>query len=203
MKDYKKKTIEYYNNKSEEMSEKFRDLMDIKKRYEFDKFINLLKGKKVLDLGSGSGEHAEYFSDRGFDVLCVDLAENMVRLCKEKGLKAEVMDIENLKFEDNAFDGIWAVTSLIFTPKSKIQKVIKDLHRILKKDGIIYVCVKEGEGEKWVKKKGENEERYFVFWKEEELKKEFEKYFELIESKRARRLDTNIMLLNVFFRKTD
>ncbi len=197
--DYKKQTIESYNQNTEELSEKFKELMDLNRRYEFQRFIDLLKGKKILDLGCGSGDHSLYFKENGLDVTAIDLSEEMIKLCKEKGLDAFVKDIENLDFEDKSFDGIWAVTSLLHIPKSNLKSVIKKLNLILKDGGILYVCVKEGKGEDLVEDKSGNTSRFFAFWKEEELMKLFEDYFVLIENKKVQLKNT--VFLQVFFRK--
>lgn len=180
MEDYKKITINSYSKNAKDFSEKFKSLLDTKERKEFKKFISLLKGKEILDLGCGSGDHSKYFSDNGLNVTPIDLSEEMVRICKEKGVDAQIMDIEDLKFKENSFDGIWAVTSLLHVPKSKIEAVIKKLHSILKKDGILYVCVKEGHGEGFIEDKNSDTKRYFVFWGEE-IKDVFSSYFKTIE----------------------
>jgi SAM-dependent methyltransferase len=49
-------------------------------------------------LGYGPGRDAICFQNKGFDVTCVDISTEMIKLCKEKGLKAFVMDFENLDF---------------------------------------------------------------------------------------------------------
>jgi len=54
------------------------------------------------------------------------------------------MDIENLEFQDEIFDGIWAATSLLHIPKANLNKVIKKLNKILKDEGILHISVKEG-----------------------------------------------------------
>ncbi|MBI1968313.1 class I SAM-dependent methyltransferase [Candidatus Woesearchaeota archaeon] len=198
--DYKEKTIEAYNKNAKEFSEKFKQLMDnLKKRDEFQRFIDLLRGKKILDLGCGSGEHSLYFKERGLDVTAIDLSEEMVLLCKEKGLKTVLMDLEDLEFQEEFFDGIWAVTSLLHVPKQKLSKVIKKLNLLLKKEGILYVCVKEGKGESLVKDAFGNTSRFFAFWEEEEMKKLFEDYFVLIENKKVQLKNT--VFLQAFFRK--
>ena len=48
----------------------------------------------------------------------------MIRLCKQKGLNAQIGDLENLPFDDNSFDGIWACASLLHMPKSNLPKVL-------------------------------------------------------------------------------
>ena len=197
--DYKEKTIESYNKNAKELSEKFKELMDLKRRYEFQRFIDLLNGNKILDLGCGSGDHSLYFKERGLDVTSIDLSEEMIKLCKEKGLNAFLMDIENLEFKDKSFDGIWSVTSLLHVPKLKLDEVIKKLNSILNDDGILYVCVKEGQGEELVDDKSGNTKRFFAFWNEDEMIKLFDNYFVLLESKKVQLKNT--VFLQAFFRK--
>ncbi|NOQ56318.1 MAG: methyltransferase domain-containing protein [Nanohaloarchaea archaeon] len=197
--DYKTKTSESYNQNAKELSEKFKDMMELNKRYEFQRFIDLLDGKKILDLGCGSGDHSLFFKEKGLDVVSIDLSRAMIDLCNEKGLDASLMDIENLDFEDKSFDGIWAVTSLLHIPKSRLDEVIKKLDMILKDDGVLYVCVKEGQGEKYISDKSYGTERFFAFFEEEEINKLFRKYFVLIENKK-RKLN-NTVFLQAFFKK--
>lgn len=196
MEDYKQKTVDSYNKNIKKITEKFTKLTDVQRRYEFNRFIELLKGKKILDLGCGGGDHAQYFKEQELDVTAIDLSEEMIKICKQKGLNAIQMDIEKLEFEDNAFDGIWAVTSLLHVPKTKIDSVLQKLNKILKKEGILYVCLKEGEGEKMINDQSGN--RFFAFWTQEEMKL-FQKYFELIELKKAQVNQTTF--IQAFYKK--
>lgn len=199
MEKYKEETINSYNKHAKDFSKKFQELTDLKRIYEFQRFIGLLSGKNILDLGCGSGDHSDYFAKRGLNVTCADISEEIIKLCKEKGLNADVMDIENLTFDNFSFDGIWAVTSLLHVPKSKLPPVINKLHQILREKGILYVCVKEGKGEGLIKDKEFDSQRFFAFWEKEELLKLFEKKFSLIEFGEARLGHTNF--LKFFFRK--
>ncbi len=123
----------------------------------------------------------------------------MIELCKERGLNAEIMDIEDLQFSDETFDGIWSVTSLLHVPKSKIQEVVKMLHRILKSEGIIYICVKKGEGERLIQDNNLDSKRFFSFWNMEDLISIFKKGFEVIEYKEN--LVGHTIFLQLFLRK--
>ncbi len=199
MVDYKKTTIESYNQNAKELSEKFKELTDLKERYEFPRFISLLKGKKILDLGCGSGDHSLYFKEKGLDVISIDLSEEMVNLCNKKEINAHLMDIEHLQFENDSFDGVWAVTSLLHIPKSKLDDVIRRLNLILKDAGILYVCVKEGVGEGLIEDKTGLTKRFFAFWQEEEMKLIFEKHFTLIEISKFKL--GNTVFLKAFFMK--
>lgn len=197
MEDYKRITINSYNENAKELSEKFKRLTDINRRTEFGRFIELLKGKKILDLGCGSGDHSEYFSKKGLDVISADLSDSMIKICKEKGLNAVKVDIENLEFPNNSFDGIWAVTSLLHVPKKKFSEVVKKLHDILKERGILYISLKEGMDEGFIE--DNFGKRYFVFWKEDELTDKFKNYFKVLESKKVKLGHT--VFIEIFFRK--
>lgn len=43
--------------------------------------------KRVLDLGSGPGHQADYLREHGCEVMCIDLSEEMVAICREKDSK--------------------------------------------------------------------------------------------------------------------
>jgi ubiquinone/menaquinone biosynthesis C-methylase UbiE len=201
MEDYKQKTVESYDKHAKEFAEKFKAKMELNRRYEFPRFIELLQGKDMLDLGCGAGDHSVYFSQQGLNVTCIDLSEEMIKLCRQKGLdKAFVMDIENLAFENNSFDGIWATASLLHVPKAKIEDVVQSLHGLLRNNGVLYVCVKEGEGERLMDDKHyEGTKRFFAFWTQEELLNMFGKQFTVIESKKDKLGHTSF--LEAFFRK--
>lgn len=148
------------------------------------KFIKLVGGGRVLDLGCGSGIQSKILHDAGFEVVGIDFAEKMIEEAKKRAPNAEflVMDILDLDFPPEHFDGIYARASLLHLPKSKIGKVLEELNKILKKEGIMYVALKEGEGEADVFD-SEKGTRFFAFYKEDEFKKILEEgNFQLIET---------------------
>ncbi len=106
MKGYKSDTIKFYDENAEKRAGMYKSFMSLKKRKEFKEFVELVPGKKILDLGCGGGDHALFFEGCGLNVKCIDLSKKMVEICKKKGLKAEVTDIEKLKFKDDSFHGI-------------------------------------------------------------------------------------------------
>src|ERR1041385_8056420 len=96
---YKEITRDAYNSLSEQYARRFSNLTDLLRRREFARFAELVKGKKVLDIGCGSGDHAAYFSAKGFAVDAIDISEEMVALARGKGIDARVADIESLESE--------------------------------------------------------------------------------------------------------
>ena len=183
--DYKEELKKAYNEYAKEFDEKFQRRFQDFIRPEADAFLEHLSGKKILDLGSGAGNHGKYLQDKGFDVLCVDISEEMVNLCREKGLRAEMIDMESLRLPEKSFDGVWAYTSLIHTPKKDVPKVVQQIFRVLKPGGILGLALKEGIGEG-----PESDERYpgaerwFSYFTSNEAKQLFGNLSELIsESK--------------------
>lgn len=146
MKNLKEITIDSYNKTAEEYYDivsKFELLPEIKT------FINLVKNEgTILDLGCGPGHHSKYFSNIGFKVIGVDLSAEMIEIARRESTKSsfQVMDILDLNFEEDFFDGIWASASLLHIPKKKIKSVLIKLKEILKNQGILYVSLKEGLG---------------------------------------------------------
>src|SRR3989338_540774 len=182
MRDYKQETLNFYDKHAEALAKKFTEMFDLNRRKEFGFFLDNLKGKKILDVGCGNGEHMSYFKEKGLDVIGIDFSSSMIEISLKRGLNVHQMDMEDLKFKDNEFDGIWAVNSLLHIDKNKFPKVIAELSRILKPDGLLYVRVKEGEDEGMViESHYNNEARFFSFWKKDELLPIFEKYFSLVK----------------------
>lgn len=65
--------------------------------------LNLpLEGKRVLDLGCGPGDLAQFFVERGCDVVCIDARqENIDKLQRQyPGLTAHVADVETASLEE-------------------------------------------------------------------------------------------------------
>lgn len=181
--DYKEETINAYDSYPEEFENKFNDHFYRYVQPIADHFMTMLKGRRVLDLGSGPGNHAAYFKKRGLDVLCIDLSRQMIDACKEKGLDAAIMDIENLALKSRSFNGIWAYTSLLHIPKRKMPAVVEDITSLLKKDSLLGIALKEGEGGEF--KESPNypgTRRWFSYYTDEEVKYLFSSRFRTIYS---------------------
>ncbi|MBI2449377.1 class I SAM-dependent methyltransferase [Candidatus Pacearchaeota archaeon] len=178
--DYKAETKKSYNKYTEEFSRKFDEHFKNFVMEEADIFLRHLKGKRILDIGAGPGIHSEYFRARGYNSLCIDISEEMVKLCKSKGLESEVMDAEDLQL-DETFDGIWAYTVLLHIKKSNVPSVIKKISELLKPKGIFGLALKEGVGEEFkINDKYPGTQRWFSYFTEEEVKILYDKHFELL-----------------------
>jgi cyclopropane fatty-acyl-phospholipid synthase-like methyltransferase len=104
--------------------------------------------KKVLDLGCGSGRHLVYLAKHGFDVFGIDISKHGIKIAKtwlkKEGLKANlrISDIyKKLPYKNNFFDAIVTIQTLHHEKIEEIRKLIKEIERILKPNGLIFVTV--------------------------------------------------------------
>lgn len=184
MKDYVKKTIEVYDR----LGSKYTSSIEKAVIDETEMFMEKLpNGSKILDVGCSGGRDSKLFTDAGFEVIGIDLCEDFLTLAR-KNVSAAIFlkkDLLELDFEDESFDSIWASAVLLHLEKEDITKVLHDFYRILKKDGIVFIAVKKGAGEKFVTDSlsGGNS-RYFSFYTKDEIENFIQKAgFKIIYSK--------------------
>jgi ubiquinone/menaquinone biosynthesis C-methylase UbiE len=166
--DVVKKTIETY----EQMADLYNSLYPDVNKENIDFFIYKLHGDKILDIGCGSGRDAEYFVNKGLDVIGIDLSNRFIEISQDRVPKAKFikMDMRNINFPVNSFDGIWLMASILHIPKLEVKDTIIKFREVLKTNGIIYLSVKLGEGERFVKKdRYKGLEKFFAFYTESEI----------------------------------
>ena len=73
------------------------------------------------------------------------------------------------------------------------------MHRFLNDTGILYICVKEGLGEKVVVSNNDTSERFYSFWTEDELMGKAGEQFSLLETTRT--IIGGTTFLKMFFKK--
>lgn len=166
-------TVESYNQTAEDYAKNVCELHPKKASTVFTSFLR--KGSKVLDIGCGSGRDAQVFVEKGYQVVGIDLSSAMIGIAKKKVKKArfQIMDMRNLIFNDNTFDGIWANAVLLHVPKKKISSTLKEWRRVLKKSGLLYIGVKEGRGEGFEMDKRYKTpvKKYFSYFEKSEIER--------------------------------
>lgn len=87
------------------------------------------KGQKVLDIGCGDGLLLNALAQKEVLVSGVDISEEGVKKCREKGFNALVVDIstENLPFQDGAFDAVIMLDVLehLYAPEAFLQEAVR------------------------------------------------------------------------------
>jgi len=103
--------------------------------------------RKVLDLGCGSGRHIVYFAKNGFDAYGFDVAPIGLKMTKawlkQEGLSAHLKlgsFLQKLPYKNNFFGAIVAVQAISHGRIENIRKLIKEMERILKPNGFIFVA---------------------------------------------------------------
>lgn len=149
---------------------------------ELDRFLASLDGreKKVLDLGSGPGHQAVYLRENGCDVTCIDLSEEMIGICREKGFEALVMDFYDLNLPLQSFDAVWSMNTLLHVPKSALIQVLRNVERVMKPDGLFYLGLYGGyESEGIWEGDSYRPQRFFAFYEDARIQEKVNEVFEI------------------------
>lgn len=161
-------TIRTYNEMAGEYDDETKDFWERFPRTIIDKFSELAHGK-ILDVGAGPGRDGLILQARGFEVICLDASEEMVKLSSQKGLSSVVGDFLALPFPSSSFDGVWAYTSLLHIKKSEVDIGLEEIKRVLKEGGIFGLGMIEGGAEIYRESSGMGKPRLFSFYQKDEL----------------------------------
>lgn len=113
------------------------------------KAVGLLKLShplKILDIATGTGDFAiEAVKLNPQKIIGIDISEKMLSIAKEKirklhlegKIKFQLADCENLPFENNSFDAV--TVGFGVRNFENLDKGLKEMHRVLKKDGKIVI----------------------------------------------------------------
>ncbi len=117
-------------------------------------------GMSVLDLGSGTGRNTNYFAELGTTAFGIELSSTAVRQAKkdaeQRSLTHKVKFIEGtmgekFPFEDNQFDIVIDVTSSNSLTEKEREIYLKEVYRVLKKDGFFFVKALAKDGDQHAK----------------------------------------------------
>ena len=138
------KTLEYYNQNAVSFVQGTRNVNFTDTQ---EKFLRVLRGKKVLDFGCGSGRDTKYFMEAGLEVTAIDGSEELCKIASVyTGIPVRQMLFQEFD-ELDEYDGIWACTSILHLPKREIKSLLLKMIRALRKNGVIYTSFKYGDFE--------------------------------------------------------
>jgi ubiquinone/menaquinone biosynthesis C-methylase UbiE len=103
--------------------------------------LKSIKGKRVLDLGCGTGRHTIILKKRGAKVWGIDLTPKMLEIAKAevKGVDFRLGTVYKLPYKSNFFDMV--VSGLVVEYFSNVDKAFKEINRVLKKNGIFVFSI--------------------------------------------------------------
>jgi SAM-dependent methyltransferase len=92
--------------------------------------------RRVLEVGGGPGELSERMQkELGAEVSFLDISPRMVELARERGVDAQVGDVQSLPFEDGTFDTVVAAWMLYHVPD--IDRGLAEIARVLRPGGAL------------------------------------------------------------------
>jgi SAM-dependent methyltransferase len=92
--------------------------------------------RRVLEVGGGPGELSDRMqTELGASVSFIDISPRMVELARERGLDAQVGDVQQLPFEDGIFDTVVAAWMLYHVPD--IDRGLAEIARVLRPGGAL------------------------------------------------------------------
>ena len=96
------------------------------------------KNSTILDVGCGTGKNLATFSEYG-KVWGIDSANEAITFCKKRGFNnVTIGNVEKMPYKKNSFDLITALDVLEHVDETK---ALKEINRVLGKDGILIITV--------------------------------------------------------------
>lgn len=112
---------------------------------EFKHFLRYVKrNDKVLDLGCGNGRLYDFLESKKVDYLGIDNNSALLKKAKENfpAAKFQLADMVDLDFPDKNFDMIFCIAAFHHIPGPQLRKqATKEMHRVLKKNGVLILTV--------------------------------------------------------------
>ncbi|MBR1693282.1 MAG: class I SAM-dependent methyltransferase [Lachnospiraceae bacterium] len=111
-----------------------------RKAYEkmYKRIRKVIKGRKVLELATGTGLIARHVADTAREMVATDFSENMLRQARKgevpANLSFQMEDATDLSFGDHEFDVVIISNALHIIPNP--DKVLLEVARVLKPGGV-------------------------------------------------------------------
>jgi len=105
------------------------------------KYIPDYRNKKVLDVGCSEGAFLDYLSDKKVDVKAIDIDNNAIEFCKERGYGHQVKygSLLDIPYEKESFDIVFLLD--IVEHVKDDHKAISEVSRVLGTDGSAIIIV--------------------------------------------------------------
>ncbi len=122
-----------------------------------DKVLGNLKGKRVLDIGCGTGRVIGMLREKGAEIVALDISEEMIIAAGRKfpDVECVVGDSDNLPFADESFDLVLGLFWIVHLGDLKAS--FDEVYRVLKKGGrFILSNINQKKAPKLTTKSGKN-----------------------------------------------
>jgi len=150
-KEYKKPLL--ISKNEDPQKDTLRFLKFLKKEKKFK-----VENKNILDLGCGTGRNSNYLANLGNSVIGFEISKTALDIARARAKKLllnidyRLVDIgQEYQIEDNSIDIILDVTSSNSLNEKAREIYLREMHRVLKKGGYIFVRALCKDGNKNVK----------------------------------------------------
>ena len=205
---YRKRAAEYENIYAK--AERAKDITQVKKA-----LIDCFSGKKVLDIGCGTGYWTYWISQSATEIHATDINETVLEIAKKKKYACPVTwgkeDYYELKSPAVPWDALLCSFVISHIPKNKLEEFWKGIRKMLLPGSIcvfvdnLYIkgnstpiAKTDSEGNSWQQRKLENgesfevlknypsvEELKLLFHLEDEIEYQKFEYYWMLKCKRA------------------
>lgn len=121
--------------------------------FELRRYLALIPGKEVLDLGIGQGCNSIPLAKNGFNVTGVDYSTNCIAICESTcpSLNLIRSDVRKFNIEKDKYDLILSRCVLHFLHKKDSYQIIKNIKDKIKTNGLVYINVFSLEDPKYIR----------------------------------------------------
>lgn len=107
----------------------------------------LPKAAMILDVGGGTGTHADLFTKEGHQVVILDPSKEMLSFVRNPKIIKKIGKADKIPFEDNSFDLVYCIDAFHHFSNGVEQKAwqkvydgcVLELRRVVKKNGKITI----------------------------------------------------------------
>ena len=185
MKRYDELEKIYVHDIYEKISKEF----DITRTYHWSavkNFLNELPSNSYgIDIGCGNGRNMLYREDLVMDG--IDKCNNLVEICKNKGLNVKIGDAMNILEKNNTYDFALSIAVIHHLSNSKRRaKAFLEMIRIIKKGGVGLMSVWSLEQPKSSKREfnlGDNIVKWHSYNRETKNQDKLERYYHICDEK--------------------
>lgn len=186
--DIKSSLKQTYNNHAQEREKNEMQEWKARPRQTFLTLLQKENKRTLLEIGAGHGRDSKFFKDNNLEVVAVDLSDEMVKLCREKGIEAYEHDFYNLSGINRRFDAVWAMNCLLHVEKDRLGSVLNEISLVLNTSGLYFMGVYGGFDEEGIWEDDTyTPKRFFSFYTDDSILKVVKNYFDIV---RFEKIDT-------------
>ncbi|HEY2331629.1 MAG TPA: class I SAM-dependent methyltransferase [Acidimicrobiales bacterium] len=139
----------------------------VRQMHEFERS---LAGNRICDLGCGPGRDVEWQTERGHDVIGVDLSVGMLAEARRRVPAASLVvgDATALPLATASVDGVWSCSVFVHLDRVETAEGLGEVARVLRPGGAFYLGLERGDAPEW-RDDSDGGRRRFHFWQPDAL----------------------------------